>query len=131
MLCWSGVSRRRDDYLEFGVHLHSTFGSLSTTSSHPSSCNRSKSMYEYLENQQSTGIITPVSRCNSTHITTELKRFKSTNIKDRMPKLFRGEFETDIYPDEWHWREGISRPEAAREMCNSWKSVSHCIQNLK
>ena len=21
-----------------------------------------------------------------------------------------------------HWREGISKPEAAREMCNSWKS---------
>eukprot|EP00578_Thalassiosira_sp_NH16_P022206 CAMPEP_0181082206 /NCGR_PEP_ID=MMETSP1071-20121207/3499_1 /TAXON_ID=35127 /ORGANISM="Thalassiosira sp., Strain NH16" /LENGTH=357 /DNA_ID=CAMNT_0023163779 /DNA_START=110 /DNA_END=1179 /DNA_ORIENTATION=- len=43
-------------------------------------------------------------------------------VKDRMPKLFRGEFETGIYPDEWHWREGISRTDAAREMCNSWKS---------
>lgn len=43
-------------------------------------------------------------------------------VKERMPKLFRGEFDTGIYPDEWHWREGISRPDAAREMCNSWKS---------
>ena len=39
-----------------------------------------------------------------------------------MPKLFRGEFDTGNYPDEWHWREGISMPQAAREMCNSWKS---------
>lgn len=43
-------------------------------------------------------------------------------VKDRMDKLFRGEFETGIYPDEWHWREGISKPNAAREICNSWKS---------
>ena len=26
-------------------------------------------------------------------------------VKEQMPKLFRGEFETGIYPDEWHWRE--------------------------
>ena len=39
-----------------------------------------------------------------------------------MPKLFRGEFDTGTYPDEWHWREGISKPNAAREMCNAWKS---------
>lgn len=43
-------------------------------------------------------------------------------LREQMPKLFRGEFETGIYPDEWHWREGISRPDAAREMCNAWKS---------
>ncbi|KAH8087739.1 phytanoyl-CoA dioxygenase [Aureococcus anophagefferens] len=36
--------------------------------------------------------------------------------------LFRGEFDTKIYPDEWHWREGISRPEAFREIVNAWKS---------
>jgi len=39
-----------------------------------------------------------------------------------IPNLFRGNFDTNIYPDEWHWREGISRDEAAREMCNTWKS---------
>ena len=43
-------------------------------------------------------------------------------VRDQMPKLFRGVFETGIYPDEWHWREGISRDDAAREICNSWKS---------
>ena len=46
-----------------------------------------------------------------------------------MPKLFRGEFDTGIYPDEWHWREGISYPNATREMCNSWKS-SRCIASI-
>jgi hypothetical protein len=25
-------------------------------------------------------------------------------VKDRMPSLFRGDFETGVYPDEWHWR---------------------------
>ena len=43
-------------------------------------------------------------------------------VKEQMPKLFRGEFETGVYPDEWHWRQGISLPNAAREMCNTWKS---------
>ncbi|CAD7956250.1 unnamed protein product [Amoebophrya sp. A25] len=35
---------------------------------------------------------------------------------------FRGDFDTGIYPDEWHWRQGISRPDAVREICNGWKS---------
>jgi phytanoyl-CoA hydroxylase len=39
-----------------------------------------------------------------------------------IPNLFRGNFDTNVYPDEWHWREGISRDDAAREMCNTWKS---------
>jgi len=39
-----------------------------------------------------------------------------------IPNLFRGNFDTGVYPDEWHWREGISKPEAVREMCNAWKS---------
>ena len=25
-------------------------------------------------------------------------------LKLKMPDLFRGEFETGVYPDEWHWR---------------------------
>ena len=41
---------------------------------------------------------------------------------ETLPDLFAGKFETGIYPDEWHWRAGISRPDATREMCNSWKS---------
>ena len=37
-------------------------------------------------------------------------------------RLFKGEFDTGIYPDEWHWRQGISKPDAFREIVNAWKS---------
>jgi hypothetical protein len=40
----------------------------------------------------------------------------------RMEPLFHGQFETGIYPDEWHWRPGLSLPDVTREMCNGWKS---------
>ena len=43
-------------------------------------------------------------------------------LRDRFEPLFRGEFETGIFPDEWHWREGVSLPNATRHMCNAWKS---------
>mmetsp|Transcript_5596 Transcript_5596/g.8349 ORF Transcript_5596/g.8349 Transcript_5596/m.8349 type:complete len:405 (-) Transcript_5596:2100-3314(-) len=53
-----------------------------------------------------------------------LGREECTEIKGEFHKLFRGEFETGIYPDEWHYREGISLPNVTREICNSWKSSS-------
>lgn len=37
-------------------------------------------------------------------------------VRARLPLLFRGEFETGIYPDEMHWREGISKDDAPREV---------------
>jgi hypothetical protein len=40
---------------------------------------------------------------------------------DRMERLFYGEFETGIYPDEWYWRPGLSLPDVTREICNAWK----------
>lgn len=43
-------------------------------------------------------------------------------LRDRFEPLFRGDFETGNYPDEWHWREGVSYPDATRHMCNAWKS---------
>lgn len=43
-------------------------------------------------------------------------------LRARFDPLFRGEFETGTYPDEWHWREGVSLPDATRHMCNAWKS---------
>ncbi len=43
-------------------------------------------------------------------------------IKDRMNRLFHGQFDTGVYPDEWHWRAGISKPNVTREICNSWKA---------
>lgn len=43
-------------------------------------------------------------------------------LRDQFPKLFRGEFDTGVYPDEWHWREGMSRDDVTRHMANLWKS---------
>jgi len=43
-------------------------------------------------------------------------------VKDRYEPLFRGDFPTGIYPDEWHWRQGLSLPNVTREICNAWKS---------
>ncbi|TVQ18631.1 MAG: phytanoyl-CoA dioxygenase family protein [Leptolyngbya sp. DLM2.Bin15] len=40
---------------------------------------------------------------------------------ERMERLFYGEFETGIYPDEWYWRQGLSLPDVTREICNAWK----------
>ena len=42
-------------------------------------------------------------------------------LANRMEPLFRGDFETGIYPDEWYWRPGLSLPDVTREMCNAWK----------
>lgn len=45
-----------------------------------------------------------------------------SKLHERFKRCFRGEFSTKQYPDEWHWREGISKPDAVREICNGWKS---------
>lgn len=42
-------------------------------------------------------------------------------LVDKIEPLFAGQFETGIYPDEWHWRPGLSLPDVTREMCNIWK----------
>ncbi|MCU0536070.1 MAG: hypothetical protein MUD14_19450, partial [Hydrococcus sp. Prado102] len=42
-------------------------------------------------------------------------------IVERINPLFHGEFETGLYPDEWHWRPGLSLPDVTRQMCNTWK----------
>lgn len=42
--------------------------------------------------------------------------------RERFPKLFRGEFETGVEPDEWNWREGRDSEELTRQICNGWKS---------
>ena len=43
-------------------------------------------------------------------------------IVEKFPRLYKGDFETGHYPDEWHWREGISKESCTREICNGWKS---------
>lgn len=45
-----------------------------------------------------------------------------TRLRDSFPRLFAGDFDTGIYPDEWHWREGMSLPDVTRHMGNAWKS---------
>ena len=40
----------------------------------------------------------------------------------RFQPLFRGEFATGLYPDEWNWQEGRDSPDRTRQICNGWKS---------
>ena len=44
--------------------------------------------------------------------------------------LFDGKFETGIYPDEIHWRKGISREDATKEICNGWKANRSVIAKV-
>ncbi|CAB9516666.1 Phytanoyl-CoA dioxygenase (PhyH) [Seminavis robusta] len=43
-------------------------------------------------------------------------------LRASFARLFDGHYETGIYPDEIHWRKGISRETATREICNGWKA---------
>ena len=43
-------------------------------------------------------------------------------LRAAFPKLFAGQFDTGVYPDEWYWREGMSLPDVTRHMANAWKS---------
>jgi ectoine hydroxylase-related dioxygenase (phytanoyl-CoA dioxygenase family) len=45
-----------------------------------------------------------------------------TRTAARFEPLFRGEFETGLYPDEWNWQEGRDAPDRTRQICNGWKS---------
>lgn len=43
-------------------------------------------------------------------------------VADRFPRIFRGEFETTVPPDEWRWVEGRDPPHVTRMIWNGWKS---------
>lgn len=43
-------------------------------------------------------------------------------LAERFGPMFRGEFETGLYPDEWNWREGRDAGDLTRQICNAWKS---------
>mgnify|MGYP001801588939 CR=1 FL=1 len=45
-------------------------------------------------------------------------------LVSRLSPLFHGEFETGIYPDEWHWRPGMSLSDITREMCMPGKAIA-------
>jgi hypothetical protein len=42
-------------------------------------------------------------------------------LVDRVEPLFAGEFETGVYPDEWHWNPYLGLPGAAGQMTGIWK----------
>ena len=44
------------------------------------------------------------------------------NLHERFERLFRGEFETGVEPDEVNWQEGESDPSLTRQICNGWKA---------
>lgn len=43
-------------------------------------------------------------------------------LAERIDPLFAGEFETGIYPDEWHWNPYLGLPGASGQMTSVWKS---------
>src|SRR5262249_12474136 len=47
---------------------------------------------------------------------------EAARVAARFERLFRGEFETGLQPDEWNWREGRDRPDLARQICNGWRA---------
>lgn len=42
-------------------------------------------------------------------------------VDDRLDPLFATQFETGVYPDEWHGRPGLSQPHATRQMVGMWR----------
>ena len=43
-------------------------------------------------------------------------------LRASFPRLFAGDFDTGVYPDEWYWRDGMSLPDVTRHMANAWKA---------
>ena len=43
-------------------------------------------------------------------------------LRERFARLFRGDFETGVRPDEVNWQEGTGDPMLTRQICNAWKA---------
>ena len=43
-------------------------------------------------------------------------------LHHRFERLFRGEFETGVVPDEVNWQEGTGDPSRTRQICNGWRA---------
>ena len=43
-------------------------------------------------------------------------------LHDRFDRLFRGEFETGVPPDEVNWQEGTGDLTLTRQLCNAWRA---------
>ncbi|HEY9624086.1 MAG TPA: phytanoyl-CoA dioxygenase family protein [Crinalium sp.] len=42
-------------------------------------------------------------------------------LVDRIEPLFSGEFETGVFPDEWHWNPYLGLPQSSGQMTGVWK----------
>src|SRR5258708_33207486 len=51
-----------------------------------------------------------------------IERSEAEAVAVRFEPLFKGKFETGLYPDEWNWQEGRDRPDRTRQICNGWKA---------
>jgi len=51
-----------------------------------------------------------------------ISEHEAARVAARFEPMFRGEFETGLYPDEWNWQEGRDSPDRTRQICNGWKS---------
>ena len=45
-----------------------------------------------------------------------------TLLRERFDRLFDGEWETGLVPDEVNWKPGRDNPELTRQICNGWKA---------
>jgi len=43
-------------------------------------------------------------------------------LRARFARLFAGEFETGVLPDEVNWQQGTGDPALTRQICNGWKA---------
>ncbi|KAL6065878.1 Phytanoyl-CoA dioxygenase family protein [Balamuthia mandrillaris] len=55
-----------------------------------------------------------------------LDRRLALRLQAKVEPLFAGEFDTGVYPDEWHWRKGMSRDDVTREIVNAANEVVTC-----
>ena len=43
-------------------------------------------------------------------------------VRESFERLFRGEWQTGVMPDEVNWQQGKSREDMTRQICNGWKA---------
>jgi hypothetical protein len=51
-----------------------------------------------------------------------ISRSEVDALRASFERLFRGEFETGIMPDEVNWQQGRSDPALTRQICNGWRA---------
>ena len=43
-------------------------------------------------------------------------------LRETFERLFKGEFETGVSPDEVNWQQSTGDPSLTRQICNGWKA---------